>query len=249
MADKAQDKIERSFRNPTFFAMAASVFAAVMLPAGARVREDDERQAETTGEACALLLDSGVVPEGFVLPEHALVLAEIASDEELTKNPGRISAMERQQRLTQQLERARKQGTPPSREQVVAKNAAALKVLGDISEPVRAAAFFAAAARLGVKPPQHVGGLSLNDALAIVAAEIFRAQRFADRAGVAGESLSSTLEKIAKGSVEDVRGLNVDAVLPWPANLGFNFLRGCVALDEEEPGSVPGGDAAGAKSP
>ena len=164
-------------RDPAFYAMAAGAFTASLRPKGKH--PEDVASAKRAGHTAARLLDRGVVPDKFVLPDTARILSIIDRKEAFAAAAaGRPISGQRYPIGMSEGDKIREQkqldglGPVPSREEAMGQHAKRLEQLADISEGVRASAFLQAVIRLTAIPDITGAPMCEADLLGIVVEEL-----------------------------------------------------------------------------
>ncbi len=218
-------------RDPVFFLLAVCSFAAALQPPGS-VHDADRDQAEKTGAICARVLDGGPVPEKLVLPRHRRTLEVVKSKEDLAARVdgapvARVMTESEKAREVKRIEAIEKETPIPSRAYVEHQNRTLLEAIGDISEPVRAAALHSAIARITAQP--QLTGVRTEEAVSVVIEEIERAIRLAGPIGLTTVSIDT----LAAAGQEEFGSSH----LPYPANLALDImdLRFAAFAPDAEP--------------
>ncbi len=174
---KSTDPKKYEPRDPSFYPYAAGAFTAALRPRGKF--PEDVANAKRLGHTLARLLDRGVVPDKFTLPDTARILSIIDRRDQLDAiEKGRPMAGQRYAATMTEGDKARERkaladlGPVPSREEAMGEHAKRLEQLADISEGVRMSAFLQAVIRLTAIPDVTGAPMCEADALAIVVEEL-----------------------------------------------------------------------------
>lgn len=204
----------RGLRDHVFFLLAACSLSAAMLPPDVGSHEADAAECEKRALALAALFDRGDVPEGFVLPHHAVQLREIAELVGPVATPGVGNAFEVQQQREKLERRIKNRGPLPDAATVRAESAAWVERIQDLSEPVRHAALTASCLRLAaIAARASVLGTSLLEQYGVCALEILRAIRFAE-----------ALEIPARADVEGLTDEIASRAIPYPGSVAVDVV-------------------------
>ncbi len=215
-------------RDPRFYLYAASILTAALCPPGNDA--SNHSQASEAGRACAAVLDSGTVPDGFTTPEAVRLLSLVGERDAIQGArtgmpiPGQrvapsmsVGALEREEKRLASF------GPIPSRDEVAAKSRETIERLRNISAPVRMAALMAAAVRLDAMPSITGAPSVRNDAIGIVVDELTKAIALANELGLPAVESITDEEAQKAGS----------AVLPYPACLALDVFF-VAALSEQK---------------
>lgn len=215
-------------RDPRFYLQAVSALTAALCPPGND--SANHAQAAEAGRACAAVLDSGTVPEGFTTPEAVRLLSLVGEREVLhaarTGMPvpgGRVAPSMPVGALEREEKRLAAAGPIPTRDEVNAKSKEAVERLKNISAPVRMAALTASALRIDAIPFVTGAPSVRNDAIGIVVDELTKAIELAKELGVPSTETLSEADAQKAGS----------AVLPYPACLTLDMLIIGAAASQE----------------
>lgn len=208
-------------RDAVFFLIASATLAAALQPAS--FYPSDREQATTAGQACARLLDSGLVPIGFVPQRFQTDLREADQYAQIQRaTRGEPVGGESWNAGQVQRAQAKFPHAPMGREQILQKVEAAIARISDLSEPVRDAALRAAALRLASRP--DLTGARLDEALQVVFDETERALE-----------LAQGLVPARSFETENAAGNDITA-LNWPYPLNVLVAVGAMAQDETDRG-------------
>lgn len=216
-------------RDPRFFHYAASILTAALCPPGND--SSNHAQAADAGRACAAVLDSGIVPDGFSTPETVRMLSLVGEKESLqfartgVPVPGqRVAPSMPVGVIDREEKRLAAVGPIPTREELLAKNKATIAKLQNISAPVRMSALAAAAFRLDAMPTVTGAPSVRSDAIGVVVDELTRAIALAEELGIPSTETISEADAQKAGS----------AVLPWPACLALDMIVMTAAASEQQ---------------
>ncbi len=197
----------------------------------------DREQARATALALVQILDRGIVPEGFVLPEiRALesfiiekeALEAAAQNRTLEYASGHAvpiptnstivpiyppSAVQNEQAKAKARERFDAIGPIPTRAEATERNARIVATLEDVSEPVRFAALSAACLRIAAQ--REVTGARLSEAAGIVVEAMLDAMESAPRYGIPVKSVDLYSE--------DERAMFGFAFIPAPGDTASEY--------------------------
>ncbi len=214
-------------RDPIFFLHAACLFAAALQPSG---RDESDRDAAEAGARdLAAVLDGGPVPKDLILPRFARQLEDLSEAEAALgsatagapggtpSNPRALSAGS-----VLEIRKARQAAGKPTdpraiaseKERVISDHAGLVARLGDLSEPVRAAALAASVTRIAARPDLTGAPHLMDNAFGIVVEEIERAIRTAEG-----------LEIPARGIGSDAGRESASNVAPYPANVVLELFQ------------------------
>jgi len=197
----------------------------------------DREQARTTAIALMKVLDRGIVPDGFMLPEIKVLESFIVEKEALeaaaqnraleyasghaVPNPTNStivniyppSAVQNEQAKAKARERFEAIGPIPTRAEATERNARIVATLEDVSEPVRFAALSAACYRIASQ--KDVTGARLSDAAGIVVEAMLDAMETAPRYGIPVHDVGSYSE--------DDRAVFGSAFVPTPGDMASDY--------------------------
>lgn len=238
-------------RNPAFAHRAENDLFAALCPASRTFHymksktggaatppvNHDREQARATAMSLVQILDRGIVPEGFVLPEIRVLESFIIEKEALeaaaqnraleyatghgVPNPTNStivaiyppSAVQNEQAKAKSRERFEAIGPIPTRVEATERNARIVATLEDVSEPVRFAALSAACLRIAAQ--KEVTGARLHDAAGIVVEAMLDAMETAPRYGIPVKGIESYSE--------DDRAVFGFAFLPTPGDMASEY--------------------------